>query len=179
MEESLEHIETCAAVFQATARALHAAAQGKQDGATVSAVCAANAGPEGDALTAGPLVCHACALDAEHGLWTVASRTEGGRRVLVAMKGTLSKNARFMERACLYRLELPREVLVAEPSLRRALVPRFADDGLSMDARRAKLRVRLAPLHSHDKAPCVSSRPLLASSMSATPRSGCGRRREP
>lgn len=89
--------------------------------------------------------CHACVLDASDGIWTVASTLEGDDWVLMAMKGSLSKQSNLLERMCLYRMQLPKELFSTELSLqlKRQLMPKLRADDLSMEERRAKMMVRI------------------------------------
>lgn len=85
--------------------------------------------------------CHACVLDASDGIWTVASTLEGDDWVLMAMKGSLSKQSNLLERMCLYRMQLPKELFSTELSLQLKcqLMPKLRADDLSMEERRAKM----------------------------------------
>jgi hypothetical protein len=90
--------------------------------------------------------CHACALDAGDGLWTLASTIEGGDWVLMAMKGTLSQQSNLLERMCFYRMKLPPTLFDGCPQhihLKQQLVPKLQGDSLSLQERVEKIRVRV------------------------------------
>ena len=69
-------------------------------------------------------VCHCSAMDARQGLWTLASARENGKSVLMAIKGTLSKETMLLERMCIYRMVIPAAFADAlTTGVRRMLLP--------------------------------------------------------
>jgi hypothetical protein len=91
----------------------------------------------------GQAVCHHCALDPKQGIWTLASCHENGEGVLMAVKGTLSKQNQQLERMCLYRMHVSRVLgeCVSAELMGQTLPPQVQGDSLSYPERLLKMKV--------------------------------------
>ena len=156
-------MRACASVLHATLDTLSADTSSDEGSAS------AGEGPAACAVRFDPLTreqkekqatwCHASVLDANDGLWTVASTLEGDDWVLMAMKGSLSKQTNLLERMCFYRMQLPKELFSSADALslqlKDQLMPKLRADNLSMQERRAKMMVRARSPTCKSFRPCV------------------------